>query len=56
MFHCVDDELDYTKHFETKCRGNPDIKPQDRSRSKHFEDCKISDFCTMPDGHNGGCN
>lgn len=56
MFHCIDDELELGEHFDTVCRGNPEVKLENRSMSKTFEDCKISSYCTRPDGHSMECN
>lgn len=56
MFHCVDDDLDSGDHWDMVCRGNPDIKLEDRSISQQFEDCKISQFCTRPNEHSEECN
>ena len=47
MFHCIDDDLDSGDHWDIVCRGNPDIKLEDRSKSQHFEDCKISQFSCL---------
>ncbi len=56
MFQCIDDKLNHDEHFDIVCRGNPKVKLENRSMSKHFEDCKISPFCTRPDGHSMDCN
>lgn len=56
MFHCVDDDRELDIHWDQVCRGNPEIEPDMRAKSQHFEDCKISKFCTRPNEHDGECN